>query len=91
MTASSIVAKETIGGLSVSAPELEVSKKDPAPADDSSGKKESRPLDKLLSQRSKAFRDWKEEREYLRRKWGPQGRRIELGKNKAVEESTEEN
>lgn len=40
----------------------------------------SRPLDKLLSKRSKPFRDWKEEREYLRRKWGPQGKRIQPGK-----------
>lgn len=38
----------------------------------------SRPLDELLSKRSKPFRDWKEEREYLRRKWGPQGKRIQV-------------
>ena len=41
-----------------------------------------RPLDELLNQRSKPFRDWREEREYLRRKWGPQGKRIEPEKPK---------
>ena len=50
----------------------------------------SRPLDKLLSKRSKPFRDWKEEREYLRRKWGPQGKRIEPGKGKSADASTED-
>ena len=41
-----------------------------------------RPLDELLNKRSKPFRDWREEREYLRRKWGPQGKRIEPGEPK---------
>ena len=35
-----------------------------------------RPLDDLLSMRGKPFADWKEEREYLRRKWGEQGKRV---------------
>ncbi|MFP6901853.1 MAG: hypothetical protein VCA36_12980 [Opitutales bacterium] len=39
-------------------------------------KSKARPLDELLAKRSKPFRDWKEEREYLRRKWGDQGQRI---------------
>ena len=38
-----------------------------------------RPLDELLSLRGKPFADWKEEREYLRRKWGEQGKRVEPG------------
>ena len=42
----------------------------------------ARPLDGLLAKRSKPFRDWKEEREYLRRKWGPQGKRIQPKKPK---------
>ncbi len=37
---------------------------------------EDRQLDELLSMRGKPFGDWKEEREYLRRKWGEQGKRI---------------
>ena len=37
---------------------------------------EERPLDDLLSQRGKPFADWKEERKYLRDKWGMQGRQI---------------
>ena len=35
-----------------------------------------RPLDDLLSMRGKPFADWKEEREYLRRKWGEQGKQV---------------
>ena len=38
-----------------------------------------RSLDELLSLRGKPFVDWKEEREYLRRKWGEQGKRVEPG------------
>jgi len=34
-------------------------------------------LDDLLAMRGKPFADWKEEREYLRRKWGEQGKRVE--------------
>ena len=37
---------------------------------------EERPLDGLLAQRGQAFADWKEERKYLRDKWGMQGRQI---------------
>lgn len=57
-----------------------MTKKDSASSSDSSVENEPRPLDKLMAKRRKPFRDWKEEREYLRRKWGPQGRRIEPGK-----------
>ncbi len=45
-------------------------------------KEPARPLDELLGNRSKPFRDWREEREYLRRKWGPQGKRIQPEKPK---------
>jgi len=43
-----------------------------------SGEEESKagPLDDLMAKRSKPFSDWKEEREYLRLKWGDQGQRI---------------
>lgn len=37
---------------------------------------EEKPLDDLLSLRGKPFKDWKEERKYLREKWGMQGRDI---------------
>ena len=40
-------------------------------------KQESEDLDELLSMRGKPFADWKEERKYLRDKWGMQGRQIE--------------
>ena len=43
------------------------------------GASSERPLDELLSMRGKPFADWKEEREYLRRKWGEQGKRVEPG------------
>ena len=43
------------------------------------GASNERPLDELLSLRGKPFVDWKEEREYLRRKWGEQGKRVEPG------------
>ena len=39
--------------------------------------KESEDLNKLLSMRGKPFSDWKEERKYLREKWGMQGRQID--------------
>jgi hypothetical protein len=55
-----------------------MTEKDASSSDAQGESAPSRPLDKLLSKRSKPFRDWKEEREYLRRKWGPQGKRIEL-------------
>ncbi len=35
-----------------------------------------KPLDDLLSLRGKPFVDWKEERKYLRDKWGMQGRQV---------------
>ena len=38
---------------------------------------EGQDLDNLLSQRGKPFADWKEERLYLREKWGMQGRQVE--------------
>ena len=52
-------------------------------------------LDALLSMRGKPFTDWKEERKYLREKWGRQGKIIlpkesvekNLGSEKAKEES----
>ena len=88
MIASSIVAKETVGGSIGSVPEFAMTKKYSPPEGDSSPENASRPLDKLMAKRSKPFRDWKEEREYLRRKWGPQGRRIEPGKRKKGEESS---
>ena len=34
-------------------------------------------LDDLLSLRGKPFADWKEERLYLRKKWGMQGRKVD--------------
>jgi hypothetical protein len=37
------------------------------------------PLDELLSLRGKPFADWKEERMYLREKWGEQGREVDPG------------
>lgn len=37
------------------------------------------PLDELLSLRGKPFADWKEERMYLREKWGEQGRAVPPG------------
>ena len=42
-------------------------------------KTDCQPLDDLLSMRGKPFADWKEERIYLREKWGEQGREIEPG------------
>ena len=53
---------------------------------------DERPLDELLSLRGKPFADWKEEREYLRRKWGEQGKRVEPGPGmgKPNENSSEE-
>ncbi|MBT3666574.1 MAG: hypothetical protein HN548_03775 [Opitutae bacterium] len=38
--------------------------------------KVEKPLDDLLSLRGKPFADWKEERKYLRDKWGMQGRQV---------------
>ena len=43
-----------------------------------------KPLDGLLSLRGKPFSDWKEEREYLREKWGEQGKKIGLDEEKPI-------
>ena len=43
-----------------------------------------KPLDGLLSLRGKPFSDWKEEREYLREKWGEQGKKINLDEEKPI-------
>lgn len=48
-------------------------------------KTDDQPLDDLLSLRGKPFADWKEERIYLREKWGEQGREIEPGPLKKEE------
>jgi hypothetical protein len=50
---------------------------------------EERPLDDLLSQRGKPFADWKEERKYLRDKWGMQGRQVTQKEMQAEKESRE--
>ena len=42
-------------------------------------KEKEKPLDDLLSLRGKPFSDWKEERKYLREKWGMQGRQVSPG------------
>ena len=44
-------------------------------------KQEGEDLDELLSMRGKPFADWKEERKYLREKWGMQGRQIDADPN----------
>ena len=49
-----------------------------------------RPLDNLLAMRGKPFADWKEEREYLRRKWGPQGKQIDPREKKEGDSSAKE-
>jgi len=51
---------------------------------------EERPLDDLLSQRGKPFADWKEERKYLRDKWGMQGRQVTQEEMQAEKESSRE-
>ena len=48
---------------------------------------EERPLDDLLSLRGKPFSDWKEERKYLRDKWGMQGRQVSQEEMQAEKES----
>ncbi len=45
---------------------------------------DGQPLDDLLSLRGKPFSDWKEERRYLREKWGEQGKKIDLAEKKPV-------
>ena len=48
-------------------------------------------LDELLSMRGKPFADWKEERKYLREKWGMQGRQIEVEPAETDQNENEEN
>ena len=48
-------------------------------------------LDKLLSMRGKPFADWKEERKYLREKWGMQGRQVEVEPTETDQNENEEN
>ena len=47
-------------------------------------------LDELLSMRGKPFADWKEERKYLREKWGMQGQEIFLKSNQEEPEESED-
>ena len=51
--------------------------------------KESEDLNKLLSMRGKPFSDWKEERKYLREKWGMQGRQIDPNSTNQKESNQE--
>ena len=46
-------------------------------------------MDDLLSQRGKPFADWKEERKYLRDKWGMQGRQVSQEEMQAEKKSRE--
>ena len=48
-------------------------------------------LDELLSMRGKPFVDWKEERKYLREKWGIQGRQVEVEPAGIDQNENEEN
>ena len=50
---------------------------------------EGEDLDSLLSLRGKPFADWKEERLYLREKWGVQGRKVEAGEPSNTKEEQE--
>ena len=45
-------------------------------------------LDRLLSLRGKPFADWKEERKYLRDKWGMQGQEMNFDTDKEEKETT---
>ena len=47
-------------------------------------------LDELLSMRGKPFADWKEERKYLREKWGTQGRQMEVEPPESDQNDNEE-
>ena len=53
-------------------------------------KQETEDLDELLSMRGKPFVDWKEERKYLREKWGMQGRLIEAEPSNQKQTNQEE-
>ena len=44
-------------------------------------------LDELLSLRGKPFADWKEERLYLRSKWGMQGQKVNPGESASPQPS----
>ena len=46
--------------------------------------------DDLLSMRGKPFTNWKEERLYLRDKWGMQGRKVEPGEPQPSEQDKED-
>lgn len=45
-------------------------------------------LDDLLSMRGKPFSDWKEERKYLRDKWGMQGKELQLDSEESGEQES---
>ncbi len=47
-------------------------------------------IDDLLSMRGKPFADWKEERKYLREKWGMQGRQIVVEPNNLKQTNQED-
>ena len=47
-------------------------------------------IDDLLSMRGKPFADWKEERKYLREKWGQQGKEIDLTEKESADEKRSE-
>jgi hypothetical protein len=51
---------------------------------------ENQNLDDLLSMRGKPFTNWKEERLYLRDKWGMQGRKVEPGELQPSEQDKED-
>jgi hypothetical protein len=48
---------------------------------------DSEKLDELLSLRGKPFADWKEERKYLRDKWGMQGKEMNFDPDKEMKET----
>ena len=51
---------------------------------------EEQDLDHLLSLRGKPFADWKEERLYLREKWGMQGREVKPGQPQDTREKQDQ-
>ena len=51
---------------------------------------EGQDLDHLLSLRGKPFSNWKEERLYLREKWGMQGRQVEPGESPQPSKDTDQ-
>ena len=53
-------------------------------------KQETEDLDELLSMRGKPFVDWKDERKYLRDKWGMQGRQIEAEQSNQTQSNQED-